>query len=210
MVAAGELSTAGDGRYELIGHLRTRQARQDQSRAGLTNADWDGSWEMAAVTAESRSPSERNELRLAMGRLRLAELREGLWLRPANLPADRLADDRSAIEQWVTNFTGAPDQPKLIASRLWDLDQWSKHAHELLNDVTTGATELRRAATSDDTDGGLGHWFTINAAVLRHLQADPLLPSELLPRNWPGQRLRDRYERFDTLFVQRWRSWLAA
>ena len=36
-----------------------------------------------------------------------------------------------------------------------------------------------------------------SAAVLRHFQADPLLPEELLPRGWPGRALREDYDRFD-------------
>lgn len=37
----------------------------------------------------------------------------------------------------------------------------------------------------------------MSAAVLRHLLADPLLPAELLPADWPGTRLRARYDDFD-------------
>ena len=39
--------------------------------------------------------------------------------------------------------------------------------------------------------------FELSAAVLRHLQADPLLPVELLPDGWPGPELRQAYERWD-------------
>jgi phenylacetic acid degradation operon negative regulatory protein len=36
--------------------------------------------------------------------------------------------------------------------------------------------------------------------VLRHFQADPLLPEELLPRGWPGAALRTEYDRFDAAY----------
>jgi phenylacetic acid degradation operon negative regulatory protein len=36
--------------------------------------------------------------------------------------------------------------------------------------------------------------------VLRHFQADPLLPEELLPRAWPGTGLRHDYDRFDLAY----------
>ena len=39
MVASGEVTTSGDGRYRLAGHLLQRQARQTVSRAGRT-ARW--------------------------------------------------------------------------------------------------------------------------------------------------------------------------
>jgi DNA-binding transcriptional regulator PaaX len=33
--------------------------------------------------------------------------------------------------------------------------------------------------------------------VLRHLQGDPLLPTELLPGGWPGSALRQTYDQWD-------------
>jgi phenylacetic acid degradation operon negative regulatory protein len=39
--------------------------------------------------------------------------------------------------------------------------------------------------------------FELSASVLRHLQADPLLPDELLPAGWPGAGLREQYDGWD-------------
>jgi phenylacetic acid degradation operon negative regulatory protein len=39
--------------------------------------------------------------------------------------------------------------------------------------------------------------------VVRHLQLDPLLPAEFIPREWPGQDLRNTYRRFDEVFKHR-------
>ena len=36
--------------------------------------------------------------------------------------------------------------------------------------------------------------------MLRHLQADPLLPAELLPADWPGARLRATYDGWDARY----------
>ena len=44
----------------------------------------------------------------------------------------------------------------------------------------------------------------LSAAVLRHLQADPLLPDALLPGDWPGPGLRDAYEAYDADFKASW------
>jgi phenylacetic acid degradation operon negative regulatory protein len=40
-------------------------------------------------------------------------------------------------------------------------------------------------------------------AVVRHLQLDPLLPAELIPKEWPGQDLRNAYRRLNEKFKQR-------
>jgi phenylacetic acid degradation operon negative regulatory protein len=212
MTNAGELSTDGSGRYELIGHLRNRQRRQDESRSGVNDSAngkrWDGEWEMAAVVGESRTAAERTELRVAMGRMRYGELREGFWLRPANLAANRLAADRAVADQWTIALSGRPNDSHAVARQLWDLPAWSGVSLNLLRQLRNGATDLRKTGAKPRSADSLAQWFTTNATVLRHLQADPLLPTALLPSDWPGKQLRETFEVFDTAFLERWRAWL--
>ena len=179
MVAAGDL-TQVNGDYQLTRRLRNRQARQDQSRSPSPRP-WDGEWEIAVVTAARRSPTERAAFRTAMTELRLAELREGMWLRPANLTRERPA----LVTEQCTFLAGRPEQPGLTES-LWDLPGWAARAREL------------ESALDEAAD--LASSFMLGAAVLRHFLADPLLPPELLPPDWPGPRLRTRYEEFDDGF----------
>jgi phenylacetic acid degradation operon negative regulatory protein len=42
--------------------------------------------------------------------------------------------------------------------------------------------------------------FVLSASVLRHFQADPLLPDELLPADWPGRSLRREYDAWDVAY----------
>ncbi|HEX2130856.1 MAG TPA: PaaX family transcriptional regulator C-terminal domain-containing protein [Actinophytocola sp.] len=211
MVAAGDLRQV-DGDYELTERLVRRQTRQDQSRSPATRP-WSGDWEIAVVTADRRTPAARTAFRQTMAALRLAEVREGTWLRPANL--ERRAQFRSPADlRWqppspaqsparrpVSNRARPLDPPCLVllgrptsdpaalAARLWDLPGWADRAR-LLHDG------LDEAAESGDLPAG----FIVSAAVLRHLVADPLLPAPLLPADWPGAELRARYERFDETF----------
>ncbi len=183
MVNAGELVQV-NGAYALTERLLDRQARQDESRSPRT-LPWAGDWEIAVITAESRPAAERAALRQAMGGLRLAELREGTWLRPANLVRDR----PPAVTAQCTFLTGRPEQdPARLAAALWDLEGWTRRARELLE-------ALDPALPPADQ-------FVIAAAVLRHLLADPLLPAALLPAGWPGADLRRRYEEFQHDFEQ--------
>ncbi|MEU8246819.1 PaaX family transcriptional regulator C-terminal domain-containing protein [Nonomuraea sp. NPDC048916] len=175
MVAAGDLVQAG-GRYTLSERLIERQARQDESRDPHPKP-WDGAWEIAVVTAERRAPADRAAFRHTMTALRLAELREGTWMRPANL----LRAWPETVTEQCTLIDGRPHgDPTPL---LWDLDGWAAEAHR-----------LRRAL---DRAEGLAEGFLVSAAVLRHLLADPLLPEELLPAGWPGGALRARYDDFD-------------
>ncbi|MFH9550416.1 PaaX family transcriptional regulator C-terminal domain-containing protein [Streptomyces sp. NPDC051445] len=174
MVTAGDLRRT-DGVYRLSERLLERRRRQDEAVHPDTRA-WDGGWEMAVVTATGRGPAERAELRARLSALRLAELREGVWLRPANLGRPWPTDLGNVLQ----HFTADPDTPgRDLAAVLWPLDAWARTARDLL-------AHVERSARPPDR-------FTALAAVVRHLLADPVLPDGLLPADWPGPALRTTY-----------------
>lgn len=191
MVADGDLSVES-GSYRLTARLVERQRRQDESYSPRTRA-WRGAWEMEIVTAPPRPLAERVALRRSMAALRLAELREGVWMRPANLVRTRHA---TALEQ-CTFFTGRPpDDPRELARLLWDLDPW--------------ADEARRLHAEIERSTGLVEGFLATADVLHHLQLDPVLPPELLPVDWPGPMLRARYADFSVAYAELLRDYSVA
>ncbi|MEV0239707.1 PaaX family transcriptional regulator C-terminal domain-containing protein [Streptomyces sp. NPDC050674] len=174
MVAAGDLRRT-DGGYRLSDRLLERQRRQDDAVRPRTRA-WDGDWEMVVITATGRGPAERADLRARLSGLRLAELREGVWLRPANLTRALPGD----LDQVVQRYTARPDRPsRELAETLWPLGDWSGTARALLAHI---------AGTSRPADR-----LAAFAAVVRHLLADPVLPPGLLPADWPGADLRAAY-----------------
>lgn len=204
MVAAGELE-ADDGAYRLAGHLLARQERQLASRRGLESLRrWNGEWELAIVGGERRSARVRSALREAARQLKLAEGREGVWLRPANLAADRFPDAAAVVAAQCWRFTGAPDDedPTDLAARLWDLPGWADRAVALRAEMDRDLGRLEAGETD-----ALAPSFVVSAAVLRHLLADPQLPPELGPADWPGAALRRDYDRYDAAFKAVWRDW---
>ncbi|GII04439.1 PaaX domain-containing protein, C- domain protein [Planobispora takensis] len=201
MVAAGDLLQE-DGGYRLSGRLRERQARQDASRAPLTRG-WDGSWEVAIVTAERRPAAERAAFRDAMAALRMAEIREGVWMRPDNLvrdtPLQNAHDPEDAgtppgstahpaiVAGQCTFLRAVPEgDPAVLAASLWDLPAWAGRARALRAGFDSASSVAGR--------------FALAAAILRHLLTDPLLPPGLLPGDWPGAGLRHRYDLFEAEF----------
>lgn len=204
MAAAGELAAEGDG-YRLVGPMLERQTRQDASRRAERHR-WDGTWELAIVREGGRDAAARTELREAMRRLALAELREGTWLRPANLDADRLAAQRAVVDAQCTTLRATPDDdPAALAAALWDLDGWARDARALADELAALGTRLR----AGDTEA-MGPAFVASAAVLRHLLADPLLPDELVPADWPGAELRSTYDEVNVAFLDLFGTWLLA
>ena len=194
MLAAGEVE-AGDGSYRLAGRLLDRQARQEASVAARTRAWRNGQWRFAFVVGPARSANDRSELRQAMRAARLAELREGVWLRPDNLawaPA-------SSIEEQTRTAVGRFDEP-VDVTELWDLEAWADRAEELRSKLWVEPTDPEELAPG----------FVLSADVLRHLQADPLLPKELLPKYWPGEPLREDYAHWDRAYRALLGTWLRA
>jgi phenylacetic acid degradation operon negative regulatory protein len=173
MVAAGDLLKDGTS-YTLSDRLISRQRRQDESISPSVRR-WRGGWEIVAVTGTGRSAADRAGLRSALTGLRLAELREGLWLRPDNLRR-RWPD---GLDGCCRRFTGRPDgDPGALAASLWDLGGWAERGRDLLALLDTGDPVSHFAAA---------------AAVVRQLVTDPVLPGELLPPDWPGDELRNGY-----------------
>jgi phenylacetic acid degradation operon negative regulatory protein len=209
LVAAGELQ-AEDGRYRLVGPLLERQTRQSASRHPRVRR-WSGDWVVAVVAADRRDAATRVALREAARRLALAELREGVWVRPDNLDPDRLPAARAVVEDQCRLFVGplsgpgGPDGAAALAATLWDLDGWAARAGELRAELADLLPGLER-----DDAGVLAPAFVCSAAVLRHLLADPQLPDALVPDRWPGAALRAEYDRYDAEFKRAWRAWFRA
>lgn len=202
MVTKGELSKRADGRYELAGHLIHRQSRQRASRtASITH--WSGNWEMWVVQPSARAATQRAEMRRAARSLRLGELRDGVWIRPDNLDRSRLPEEMATISDQARRFSTQPDNDSELPERLWDLDLWNHSALELRRQMSS----LHASLDADDTEA-LAPGFLLAAAALRHLNDDPLLPRELLPRNWQGDRLRSDYEAYDRSYTALLTRWL--
>lgn len=198
MASSGEL-TADDGWYAISDpRLLERQSRQSQSRRGATRS-WHHRWIQLVVVAEGRRPAdERAALRVHLQRARMGELREGVWLRPDNLDLSPAI----ASHPQLASFSVEPHDPHALVDHLWDLDAWAGTANHLTDQIT----QLTPALEANDLTV-LAEGFVLSAAVLRHLQADPLLPAELLDPTWPGPRLRQAYDRYDSAYRTVLRSW---
>ncbi|HEY5110283.1 MAG TPA: PaaX family transcriptional regulator C-terminal domain-containing protein [Acidimicrobiales bacterium] len=194
MVASGEATTDGSGGYRLAGRLLERRDRQGTSLAARTRT-WDGGWRMVVVTTAGSSAEQRAARRRRLTLARLAEQREGVWLRPDNLDLrPEPADDPD-----VAGYVAEPDgDPATLAAALWDLEGWAARARALSGALEAGPT---------DGPGDLAPGFELSAAVLRHLQADPLLPAALVPEDWPGPSLRSTYSAWDRRYREVLRAW---
>lgn len=176
MVSAGDLVRSDDG-YRLSDRLLARQRRQDDAIDPRTRR-WDGSWTAVVVTSVGNDARTRSGLRITLHDNRFGELREGVWLRPANLEV-ALPDE---VRRHTRVMRVHDDDPVGLAAALWDLPGWTAAGNDLLADM----------AAAPDVPGR----FTVAANIVRHLRTDPVLPAELLPTGWPGAALRAAYQDF--------------
>lgn len=176
MVAAGDLVRSADG-YRLSDRLLARQRRQDAAIDPRVLC-WNGAWTTLVVIAVGTDARARAAMRTTLHDKRFGELREGVWMRPANLELDLPAD----IADRVRVLTARDDDPEGLAGGLWDLPGWA----------TTGRRLLRDIERAPDVPGR----FAAAAGIVRHLLTDPMLPDDLLPDRWPGDDLRRAYQAF--------------
>lgn len=176
MVAAGDLIRSADG-YRLADRLLARQRRQDDAMAPAVRR-WHGRWTVLVITSVGTDARTRAALRTTLVHNRFGELREGVWMRPDNLAAALDADTSSRLRV----LTARDAEPAELAHQLWDLPAWADTGQQLLGAM----------ADADDIPGR----FVVAAAIVRHLLTDPVLPAELLPADWPGDRLRVAYRDF--------------
>jgi phenylacetic acid degradation operon negative regulatory protein len=205
MAADGSLTVDPDRPvYRVAGRLVARRARQVEGRdPAAVGGRWDGDWTQVVVVAPSRSAAERSAFRSAATTLRLAELREGVWLRPDNLDPRRHPEASTVVDAHTTTFTSRPGDPSSLAAMLWDLDGWSDTAGTLERLLADHVEVI----AGDDDPAVLADGFLLSASVLRHLVADPLLPLQLCGPRWPGRRLRTTYDTYDRIYKERWRGW---
>jgi phenylacetic acid degradation operon negative regulatory protein len=176
MVGAGDLVRSADG-YRLSERLLARQQRQDDALDPKLRR-WGGIWTTLVITSVGTDARTRALLRTTLHDKRFGELREGVWMRPANLDLD-LADELHAR---VRVLRARDDDPAGLATTLWDLPGWARTGRTLLDDMS-GASDVPAQ-------------FVAAAGMVRHLLADPVLPTELLPGHWPGPALRQAYSSF--------------
>lgn len=202
MAAAGEIEPDG-AHYRLSGRLLERFHRQQSARTATgSEGDWGGDWILLAIRAERRSARERATFRDAALALHLVEMREGLWARPDNVDLAADADAYGSVSAPGTWIRGArPDDVDAFVAP-FQVEAWAATARDLLEEMA----ELQPALDDGDTSA-LAAAFLVDAAVIRHLTADPVLPSPLLPSDWPGMSFRSAFAVFDQSVTTTWREW---
>lgn len=155
---------------------------------------WDGLWTLISFSVPEEESTRRRALRTALRGWGYAPLYDAVWLSPFPLTPETRRDltrvapgsmsvfrarhvdldaelDRHPLEAW--------DLPAIAAQYEVFIRRWSSLLPFITDASITGAAAVRARTELMDT---YRHFFPT---------LDPLLPAELLPRDWPRTRARE-------------------
>lgn len=148
---------------------------------------WDGHWHLAFVEAPSVRAA-RSRLRADLAFLGYAELTDNVWVSP--FPRIELAETLERAGASARTARADEFDPEPVGA--WDLDRLRASYDEWLD----SADQLVRhhlAAHDDADEAAFAARFHLVHEWRKFLFADPGLPDELLPGDWPGRAAADLF-----------------
>jgi phenylacetic acid degradation operon negative regulatory protein len=155
---------------------------------GRHHADWDGAWQLVLVDPPS-ARSARARLRADLTFLGYAELSDNVWVSPfARGELESVLERAGARARTARAVDVRP-----VPTAAWDLDAlragyagWIESAERLVAEKLAGHDDEDRAAFA-------GRFHLVHE-WRKFLFADPGLPEELLPADWPGRRAAELFQ----------------
>ena len=188
----GELLSRKVGRSKLY---RPTPAANAEIEAGTRKifdkkkARWNGTWTVVQFRFDGRERAKRDRLRSLLGVAGFGSLGDGTFIHPRR-PTPAFLSAISSLrgkERSISLFTGATletGNPSDVVSQCWDLKEIRRIYESFIARYNALSTERRRVPDNLA--------FAARCAIvfdyLEAAWADPDLPPELLPKNWPAQK----------------------
>ncbi|HZM42309.1 MAG TPA: PaaX family transcriptional regulator C-terminal domain-containing protein [Acidimicrobiales bacterium] len=180
------------------------QAARAQGRRvlkfGSGPSPWDRQWTCVVFSIPESDRRRRPALRQRLRELRLGPLFDGFWITPR---APLAAIDRSLTELGVSDAAvfrvcEVPRPAGVDLLSAWDLRSLRADYEDLIESLEPVVRRVRQG-TLPDRDALVAR--SAACARWRYLAAaDPGLPDELLPRDWPQRQARELFvEAYDSL-----------
>ncbi len=187
LVEQGLARSTGRGKYALAssGEAMRSEVRKWRTITEATRA-WSGAW--IAIYNAGAARSDRSAIRRHEGAMNLRGFRPltpDLWLRPANLRESigGLREHMHALGLHPEALVGALDEldveTQTRARRLWDAAALLASYRALARALA----ESRRSVEALPLDKAAAETMLLGRDVIRHINLDPLLPEEMMPRH---------------------------
>ncbi len=175
------------------GYRTTERANRRLDEAGdriygRRHPEWDGAWHLALVDPP-RVRSARTRLRADLAFLGYAELADNVWVSPfARGELDSVLERGGATARTARAVDVHP-----VPTEAWDLDDLrAEYDGWLANAGGLVAEQLK--GHGDDDEAAFAGRFHLVHEWRKFLFADPGLPEELLPRDWPGPAAAELFQ----------------
>lgn len=169
------------------GYRATAQAtrRLDEAAERIyrrTSHDWDGTWHLAFVTAPA-DRAARTRLRADLTYLGYAELGDNAWISPVERGELASVLGRAGARARTARATDVEPCPVTA----WDLDAL-RTAYDVWQRDVPRLMKQHLQAHAEPDEAAFAARFHLVHEWRKFLFADPGLPDELLPADWPGRR----------------------
>jgi len=193
---------AGRRSYYSLSEKGMKLMEQGRVRAfEVEHKQWDGKWRLVVYNIPERLRVQRDKLRFKLLSLGFAKLSNSLWIAPHDFRTeiDQHMKDREMtgyVETFLAEYTGCRP-PREFAAIVWNITDLAKKYEVFVNKHTAMYAACKRVLqTGKELD--MAECFALRFCMTAEYVAlkleDPVLPLELLPKNWVGaraQRLHD-------------------
>ena len=169
-------------------------------RAGAVNQDWDGYWTLLGFSLPESWQRERHELRSQLTWAGFGPLFNGLWVAPGRVEVTRLVASlglESRVKAFYAQTVPGTDIAKMVQEN-WNLDAIASRYHGFIS---------RWQGTDTRPDAPLGRdplavQLLLASDWLQVIRADPRLPAEHLPADWPAAKAESLFAELDKTVAQ--------
>jgi phenylacetic acid degradation operon negative regulatory protein len=181
----------GAAGYRLSDDARQLLDDGDRRIYDRSPARLDDGWVLAVFSVPEQERHKRHLLRSRLAKLGFGTAAPGVWIAPAHLLEEtRHTLERLGLAPYVELFTGAHAgfQPTgATVARWWDLEAIAKLHHDFLDAHEPMLQRWVGRRTVDPVEAYRDYLLMLDS--WRQVPyADPGLPVELLPPDWPGGR----------------------
>lgn len=208
LVASGTLEVIEQERVSRYGFTRgadrfNRRIRE-QVYFNPRQEPWSGHWRVVAFSCAADRRDVRQRFLYVLERLHFRSLHRGIWIRPDNVELD-LEEGLAEFRKIGTAdlFSGPPDPASDLEARaleLWGIAALAGEMRRFLGELDESRERVRGLGRSE----ALVETLRTAARSFRLLARDPLLPLEVLPADWPGERLRQMLVDYTDLACDIW------
>lgn len=142
----------------------------------LISKPWDGKWRFVCFDIPEKHKDVRDQIRRSVKNLGFRQLQRSIWISPLSVDSyiDKIRkklDEPLIISFIVGEMKGVT--PGEAVNQLWDLNKWQDRCHQLIKRLRTKKS-LNSQIETDFWSLVAGH---------------PKVPVELLPNDWPLNKL---------------------